>query len=294
MTTMKVSGFTFIRNAVKFDYPIAEAITSILPVCDEFGIANSNPDDDTDGLLATIASPKLKIIHTLWNDTLREGGRVLAEECDKALQQITPDADGAFYIQGSEVVHEKYLPVIVAAMQKYYDDRHVEGLLFNYLHFYGSYDYIGGSRRWYRREVPVVRPLPGIQAYRDAEGFRHGSKPLHVKAVDARVYHYSWVRPPAIQQTKQISFNRYWHDDDWVAEKIPPVTEFDYSRIDSLTRFEGTHPAVMKERIEKLNWFFDFDPARQRFPFKTKVLHATEKLKGWRIGEYKNYKIIKG
>ncbi|MFM7662194.1 MAG: glycosyltransferase family 2 protein, partial [Bacteroidota bacterium] len=30
---MKVSGFTFIRNAIKYDYPIVEAIQSILPLC---------------------------------------------------------------------------------------------------------------------------------------------------------------------------------------------------------------------------------------------------------------------
>jgi hypothetical protein len=291
---MKVSGFTFIRNAVKFDYPIVEAITSILPVCDEFVVAAGNSDDDTDGLLASVTSPKLKIIHTVWDDTLREGGRVLAEESDKALRQIAPDADWAFYIQGDEVVHEKYLPVIVEAMKKYSDDGRVEGLLFNFLHFYGSYDYVGDSRRWYRREVRVVRPLPGIHAYRDAQGFRHGKKPLKVKAVDAWVYHYGWVKPPAIQQAKQKSFNRYWHDDDWVAEKIPPLTEFDYSHIDSLTHFEGIHPAVMKKRIEKMNWTFDFDPARKRFPLKTKVLHGIERMTGWRIGEYKNFKIIKG
>ncbi|MDR2125679.1 MAG: hypothetical protein LBP63_02455 [Prevotellaceae bacterium] len=36
---MKVAGFSFIRNAVKYDYPIAEAILSILPLCDEFVVA---------------------------------------------------------------------------------------------------------------------------------------------------------------------------------------------------------------------------------------------------------------
>lgn len=32
---MKVSGFTFVRNAVKYDYPIVESIQSILPLVDE-------------------------------------------------------------------------------------------------------------------------------------------------------------------------------------------------------------------------------------------------------------------
>ena len=44
---MKIAGFTFIRNAVKNDYAIVEAITSILPICDEFVVAVGKSDDDT-------------------------------------------------------------------------------------------------------------------------------------------------------------------------------------------------------------------------------------------------------
>ncbi|WP_240534750.1 glycosyltransferase family protein [Pedobacter aquae] len=105
---MKVAGFTFIRNAVVNDYPIVEAITSILPLCDEFIIAHGNSTDDTLQLLQAIASPKIKIINTVWDDSLREGGKTFALETDKAFEAISPDADWAFYIQGDEVVHEKY------------------------------------------------------------------------------------------------------------------------------------------------------------------------------------------
>ena len=59
---MKVAGFTFIRNAVKNDYPIVEAITSILPICDEFVVAVGNSDDETEQLIKGINSPKIKII----------------------------------------------------------------------------------------------------------------------------------------------------------------------------------------------------------------------------------------
>ena len=62
---MKVSGFTFIRNAVKYDYPIVEAILSILPICDEFIIAVGNSDDDTLALIQKIDSQKIKIIQTV-------------------------------------------------------------------------------------------------------------------------------------------------------------------------------------------------------------------------------------
>ncbi len=153
---MKVSGFTFVRNAVKFDYPVVEAITSILPLCDEFVIALGNSDDATEALVKSIGSSKIKIIHTVWDDSLRAGGRTFALETDKAFKEISKDSDWAFYIQADEVVHEKYHASIREAMLKYKDDPNVEGLLFNYLHFYGSYDYVGEAYRWYRREVRII------------------------------------------------------------------------------------------------------------------------------------------
>ncbi len=108
---MKVSGFSFIRNAIQYDYPIVEAIQSILPLCDEFVIAVGRSEDQTLSLIQSIQSDKIRIIETVWDDSLREGGRVLAVETDKALAAIAPDSDWAFYIQGDEVVHEKYLPL---------------------------------------------------------------------------------------------------------------------------------------------------------------------------------------
>src|ERR1700742_1004044 len=107
---MKVAGFTFIRNAIKNDYPVVEAITSILPVCDEFIVALGNSEDETEQLIRNIGSAKIKIIHTVWDESLREGGKVLAAETDKALDAVSPDIDWCFYIQGDEVMHEQYLP----------------------------------------------------------------------------------------------------------------------------------------------------------------------------------------
>src|SRR5687768_5278014 len=109
---MKVSGFTFVRNAIKYDYPIVEAIQSILPLCDEVVVAVGDSEDGTMELIKGIPSEKIRIIETIWDDTLREGGRVLAVETDKAFSAVSEDADWAFYIQGDEVLHEKYHSVV--------------------------------------------------------------------------------------------------------------------------------------------------------------------------------------
>jgi len=292
---MKVAGFTFIRNAVKNDYPVVEAITSILPLCDEFIVALGNSDDDTEKLIEGIGSPKIKVIHTVWDETLREGGAVFAAETDKAFNAISPDADWVFYIQGDECVHEKYLPVIKQEMEDNLTDERIEGLLFKYLHFYGSYDYYGHSRRWYRREIRVLRNKNGVHSYRDAQGFRIDGRKLNVKLIDAFIYHYGWVKPPAGLKNKLRNFNQFYHDDNWLAENLPDTFEFDYKNADRLVSFTGTHPAVMRKRINATNWKLDIDLAalEKRMPLRRRLLQKIEDMTGWRVSEYKNYNIVK-
>ena len=101
--SLKVVGFTFVRNAIKYDYPVLESINSLLPLCDEVIVAVGNSEDETLGLIKSIASPKIRLLETVWDDTLREGGRVLAVETDKALAAVPTDADWAIYLQADEV-----------------------------------------------------------------------------------------------------------------------------------------------------------------------------------------------
>jgi glycosyltransferase involved in cell wall biosynthesis len=290
---MFVSGFTFVRNAVKFDYPVVEAILSILPICDEVIVAVGNSDDNTLGLIQSINSPKIKIIETVWDDSLRKGGQVLAVETDKALAAVSPDADWCFYIQGDEVVHEQYLPFIKQGMEENLNQKKVEGLLFKYTHFYGSYQYVADSFKWYRREIRIIRNTGKIRSYKDAQGFRTtDNQKLSVKLIEAYVYHYGWVKPPEIQREKMKSSINFWGEGHNIPEIHKELEAFDYSRIDSLSLFKDTHPKVMQARIERVNWMFDFDIKVKKLSFKNRFRMIIEKLTGWRIGEYRNYKIL--
>jgi len=291
---MKVTGFSFIRNAVNNDYPVVQAILSILPVCDEFVIAVGDCTDNTLELIEGIGSPKIKIIHTVWDESIREGGRTFAQETDKAYAAISKDTDWAFYIQGDECVHENYLPVIKKAMEENLNNKNVEGLLFKYLHFYGSYDFVASSRRWYRNEVRVLKFDPGVHSYRDAQGFRKNGRKINVKPIEAYIYHYGWVQPPSGLGNKVRNFNKFYHQDSWIEENLPENIEFDYGNADRLIRFEGTHPQVMQIRIEVSNWKFQVDPTllKKKMSLRRRILQKIEDLWQWRIGEYKNYKTV--
>ena len=290
---MKVTGFTFIRNAVKYDYPVVEAIKSILPVCDDFVVAVGNSDDNTLELIRNIDKQKIKIIETTWDDSseAKKNGRVYALETDKAFKAVPPDSDWAFYIQGDEVVHEKYLDDIYSAMERFKDDKKVDGLLFKYLHFYGSYDYVGVSPKWYTHEIRVIRNDKSIYSYRDAQGFRTGdNKKLLVKPVDAYVYHYGWVKEPQTMMSKIKNTYAFYNQDHQPGKKYPNKA-FNYSSIDALRLFTDTPPKVMKERIERKNWSFEYDVSFNRLSLRYRGKIFLKKYLGINT-YYQNYILI--
>jgi len=286
---MKISGFTFIKNAIINDYPIIEAITSILPVVDEMIVSVGDCEDGTRELIQSIASDKIKIYDSVWDPALREGGKVLAVETDKALAHISSESDWAFYIQADEVVHEKYHSAIIAAAEKYANDKNVEGLLFKYKHFYGVYDYVGDSRKWYRNEIRIIRNDKSIHAYRDAQGFRKENRKLRVKLIDAYIFHYGWVKNTAKMKDKIKNLNKLWLDD---ASSELRAELFDYNDFDSIKKFTGTHPSVMQKRIREQNWNMYLDVSQKKMSLKKRALYWVEKKTGIRLFEYKNYKLM--
>jgi hypothetical protein len=291
---MKTCGFTIIRNGVNYDYPVVESIQSILPICDHFIVAVGDSHDDTLQLIQRINSPKIQIVETVWDMTQRKGGRTLAIETDKAFQLIPAEYDWAIYIQADEVMHEDALPIINHAMQQNLNDGRIEGLLLKYYHFYGSYQYVGTAYSWCRREIRVIRNRKDIFSYRDAQGFRkRPNRKLRVKLLDAYVYHYSWVKHPAAQQKKVESFQKFWHDDQWMEKNVIKAEAFNYGDTEELMVFTGKHPAVMAERIAKQDWTYSSDLSKKSVSLKYRIKNFIERHTGWIPGEYKNYKLIK-
>jgi hypothetical protein len=290
---VKVAGFTIVRNALKFDYPVVESIMSVLPLCDVFYVGVGNSDDDTRQVIASVGSPKIVILDSVWDDALREGGQLLAIETNKVFDNIPLEFDWCFYIQADECIHEDDHAKIRQAMVTHLSDSRVDGLLFGYRHFYGQYNFIGVGRRWYSNEVRVIRNNKQIRSFKDAQGFRKTDvSKLRVKATGAFIYHYGWVKPPKAQQAKQQSFHKMWHDDEWLKKHVGNGVEFDYSNIDLLENYQGTHPSVMKERIASAGWRFDYDKKIVKRSLKYRVLYFVEKMTGWRIGENRNYRVI--
>lgn len=266
---MKVSGFTIVRNGELYAYPFKEAILSILPLCDEMVVNVGKSDDETLEVVKSIQSEKIIIFESEWDMSLKDG-KVLSAETNKALKKCT--GDWCFYIQGDEVLHEKYYNEVKNGMHKYLKDKNTEGLRFKYEHFYGSYDYVQDNyRNWYIREVRVIKNSENIVSWGDAMDFRHkdGSK-IFSKNINAKIYHYGWVRPPDKLINKRKDFERLYNSDETAEINISQFQNYD--DLGNLKIFNESHPEVMNDRISQSKWDFDAKIEKQNPDWLRKIL----------------------
>jgi len=271
---MKVSGFTFVRNAVKFDYPIIESIRSILPIVDEYIVNIGDSEDDTVGLIKSIGNPKLKIIESVWDESLKKDGLIYSHQTNIALNQCT--GDWAFYLQADEVVHENDLDKIVRCIEKNLRNEEILGLMFRYRHFKG--DYWSIDPWMYRKEIRVIRNNGKVRSSGDATGFccvtdnsqkniKDGPKNRWAYS-GAKVFHYGWVKHPKIMNEKKKEQTLHYHKKIPNGERIFfEREEYPYNEYEILKEFSQSHPKVMEERVNNarrlrprrnrwLNWRF--------------------------------------
>lgn len=287
---MLISGFSVIRNARIMGYPVVTAIRSILPIVDEYIVGVGQSEDDTRALVESIDDPKLKIFDSYWDTTRQRGGVILAEKTNEALARC--QGDWCFYLQADEVVHEQDLPKIVRSCTEYRDEPRVEGLLFKYVHFYGSYSVIATARNWYRQEVRIVKRAAGARSIGDAQSFMVGDRKAWVKWSGGTIYHYGHVKPPQLMGQKHKHMLRWY-----VGNRLDHTFDnFRYRQIYGLRKFNGSHPAVMRDLIAAQHWSFEpkFDPRQWRpKDYKNVISDAFEAIFRHRIDERKKFKLLK-
>ena len=305
------------RNALKLYYPMRQSVESILPLVDEFVVVlgDSDEDDTTRNEIEAIGSPKIRIIDTVWDIEKYPRGMVHARQSDVAKQECR--GDWLFYLQSDEVVHESDLEKIGRRCEELNSDREVEGLLFRYHHFWGDYWHVQDGHCWYRKEIRIVRNDPDIHSWESAQSFRRipgfdgihyrqqeGTHKLKVADVDAAIYHYGWVRPPAVMQNKIKAFSIHHRGKERVEADVAArryERMFDYGNLSRITRFTGSHPSVMKDWIARFDWEEQLryqGPARSLNPIRSKHERPKYRLLSWiekillggrRLGEFRNY-----
>lgn len=291
---MRISGFSFVRNAVDLYYPVVESIRSALPICDEFVIAAGDSTDGTTALLRGMNEPTLRIIETVWDQSQFVRGASNAVQTNIALDSCI--GDWCLYLQADEVLHEDDLGPLAERMRAYRDDPRVDGLLFEYLHFYADYDHVHAGHAWYRREVRAVRGRRGIRSWKSAQGFRRadGSK-LRVVPAGARIFHYGWVRPPRRMTRKARALAEVHLGADGAREYVPDIEQgYDFGQLHGRTRFTATHPAVMRERLAACDWQVEPTATRRKHdrPGQRILSFVENQVLGFRLAEHRNYVLI--
>tara|TARA_B100000795_G_scaffold87546_1_gene63713 strand:- start:183 stop:1040 length:858 start_codon:yes stop_codon:yes gene_type:complete len=285
---MKVSAFTFIKNGQILGYPFLQSIQSILPIVDEFVINVGNGEDETLSLIESIKDNKIRIIHSKWNENMRDRGFVYGQQ--KMIAQSNCTGDWAFYIEGDEVYHEKDLKKIIESMKIYLKDSKVEALVFDYYHFYGNANTFLDSPGWYRSEARIIKNslrsyAPDGLFWLVLDSNKKGRYP-RAKHTGVYCYHYGWVRSEDQMNLKSEKVQKYWGKSH---EKV------DYSQIDEsiLKEFHGSHPVIMKDWLPKDLGLYKVDSGYKlnKKQKKHRIMMKLEKLFNLNLSK-KHYKLI--
>lgn len=259
---MRISGFTFLRNGEMLNYPFTQSIRSVLPLVDEFVVALGESRDRTEELVRGIGDPKIRVLKTSWNESMRGDGRVkgFVYGQQKSIALFNCTGDWAFYLEGDEVVHEDDLPVIRAAMERHLEDQDVECLIFDYLHFYGNASTIAWSPGWYRTAPRVIRNTipcwaPKGLFFLVLENHKRGRYPRAAHS-GARIFHYGWARGQERLQANKDQIEKFWGKES---------KKLDLAEVDpaALRPFAGSHPAVMRDWLPEAGGLFRANPGHR-------------------------------
>jgi hypothetical protein len=318
---MKISAFTFVRNADKLYIPVKESILSALDLVDEYVIAlgNNDEDDTTEDLINSIGSEKIKLIRTEWNSEKYPKNTEYAHQTDIAKQYCT--GDWLLYLQCDEALHEKDHAELRMAMQTHLKNDKVEGFLFHFLHFWGDYEHVHDSHVWYKKEIRIIRNHPSIHSWKDAQSFRlyesfeennykeyqrsEGTRKLQVVQLNAQVYHYGFTRPPEIMSGKKKKTFATYHGAEKGKALLKNLPEaYDYGPLQHIPKFNGSHPKAMAPWIKDFHWKDQLQYSGRRRT--DREIHKHERLKyriisflentllgGDSLFDFKNYKKIK-
>ena len=241
---MKISGFTIVRNASIYNYPVVESIRSILPLCDEFIVNAGDSKDNTLSLVQSIGDPKIRIIENIWDMSM--GEKMLSYQTNLALKECK--GDWAFYLQSDEVIHEKDLPALKGMMEKCLHKEEVDCLRLPWLHFYGSYYRYRVDAGWFQKSERIIKNNGAIESCGDAAGFRRkDGRDLKRKKTRCLLYHYGWVH------SGEIMAQRRRNAEEIGFAKLGPrerKKEYSFGDLNRFPVYFGEHPWVMKERVQ--------------------------------------------
>lgn len=281
---MRVVGVTIVRDAVRLEYPVVDAIRSVLPLVDEMIVNVGRSDDGTFEMIRLeFAGEKVVVLNREWDTSV--GGAVLAAETNFAMRYLP--SDWVVYAQADEILHEAGLACIRDAMTRYHEEEKIQGLTVEFVHHYGLPDIVASSRSWYRREVRIVKTGSGAESYHEAQGFRVGGERIRTATSGGTYHHYGWLRScVALEQKSAADFRIYGRK----APRSFTTLPWEYG----LKKFVGDHPKAMEGWLTGMEGRFPGIGPRSwsRRDVRMAIADVVERVVGRRMWEYRNYEEI--
>lgn len=267
---MKLSAFTLIKNAVKFDYPIIESINSVINEVDEYIINIGLIDEDgTEDLIVQHFghNTKVRLIYSDW-ETKEQGTAFFSNQTNKSLDVAT--GDWCIYLQADECFHEEDLPKIRKAIESA-ELQGKQGIICDYLHFEKNprtirKTYSDGFDA-YDSEIRILKNNGNLVSFGDAQSFcfmddlmdPRGPQPaMHRKdrlyKSDIKIYHYGYLKDPKKLYQKKKELDEFYKvEHPGRKEEIMHDADGNYvfDNGEKLKEFKGTHPSVMLSRLER-------------------------------------------
>ncbi|MFN8369386.1 MAG: hypothetical protein U0T83_02040 [Bacteriovoracaceae bacterium] len=250
MNNLKIFGFSFIRNGIKYDYPYLTSLYSLKPITEKVYLAVGKSEDGTEATLNNLEF--LKIFPTEWDETLREGGLILSQQTNYILDKLKADQKSGWgiYLQGDEVLNDEDYELIIRDLN-FADTNGYDAVSFRFLHFWQNHHQIAINKKWYPYEIRAIKLNTEIESWGDAQSFRNYKKIFYS---DATIYHYGHVRKKENYQNKKEDILKLYHSPNNLKKYQKREKKLD--RLTKCIPFWGHHPLLMKERIESFSELF--------------------------------------
>ncbi len=256
----KISAYTLIKNSILYNYPVIEAIQSVLPIVDEFIINCGDSEDGTTGLIrkAFEGIDKVKIFERIW-DGRDKGTLFLRKESNWAKEQCSNEI--CLYVQSDEIYSEEDYDKILLAAKTLEERKDLAGAIMKYEHYDGDFGSVNPDS--YQREVRMVKKNL-LDSIGDAQSF--GLRQANLNNVmafpqilletDITTFHIGWVREPKKMLSKLVNFDKFYHTDEEVVEmhkndlERHKDGEYNYGSRDKHIESKRNLPYVLYPRVQ--------------------------------------------
>ena len=258
-----LAGFSYIYNAVKFDIPFVESIKSVIDVVDEFILTECCSQDETWDLCLKLQSEypdKIKLFRHPWVTHFTQ----ISSLANWTLEYVRQDIKYVMQLQSDEVVHEKDLDKLVA-IPLLLDASKKHAARWNYFHFLASPEVVFPFV--YQDAIRIVARNSGWRVISDGVQFALNQRflpPSDILNTDIEVFHYGKMKEPKRAWEKEWDFQNLFKDLNFPDPRMMQMKEAlgenfcdypflfeDAIKRGVVSRFAGTHPKVMEERIKQ-------------------------------------------